>query len=128
MNTRFSKFLNKAKEKNEYWVQKIIRSFTEEVSQIMQQKQITKKILANKLETSPAYITKVMRGNTNFTVESMVKIASSLDMQLHVRLAPKDSDIRWFDVYENLTNSPDYNPSCYTKIDEQTSELTACAI
>ena len=119
MNSRFSKLLEQAKKGNDYWVAKISQDFTEEVSQIMQQKHITKKDLADKLETSPAYITKVMRGNTNFTVESMVKIASSLDMQLHVHLAPKDSDV---------TNSPDYNPSCYTKIDEQTNELTACAI
>ncbi|WP_036218154.1 helix-turn-helix domain-containing protein [Marinospirillum minutulum] len=128
MNSRFSKLLEQAKNGNDYWVAKISQDFTEEVSQIMQQKHITKKDLADKLETSPAYITKVMRGNTNFTVESMVKIANSLDMQLHVHLAPKDSDVRWFDVYENQTNSPDYNPSCYTKIDEQTNELTACAI
>ena len=125
MKSRFTKLLEQAKQGNAYWVEKIIQTFTEEVSQKMRRDNITKKELAERLETSPAYITKVLRGDTNFTVESMVKIANSLDMQVHVHLAPKETNVRWFDVYESQVNvNNSYNPDSYTRIDEQYARLT----
>lgn len=126
MNNRFSKLLEQAKTGDAYWADKIVQIFTEELSQKMQQEKISKKDLAERLGTSPAYVTKVMRGNANFTVETMVKIANSLDMQLHLHLAPKETSVRWFNIFEGHANNiASYDPINYKKIDEKLERITA---
>ncbi|MGL4398710.1 MAG: helix-turn-helix domain-containing protein, partial [Luteolibacter sp.] len=44
--------------------------------------------LADKIGSSPAYITKILRGETNFTLDSMVKIATALGCELTIGLRP----------------------------------------
>ena len=45
---------------------------------MMVEKNITKTDLAKKIGVSKAYITKVLRGEANFTVETMVKFSMAL--------------------------------------------------
>jgi transcriptional regulator with XRE-family HTH domain len=44
--------------------------------------------LAEKIGSSPAYVTKILRGETNFTLDSMVKIATALGCELTIGLRP----------------------------------------
>lgn len=57
--------------------------FTEELISRMKSCGITRSALAEKIGTSPAYITKILRGDTNFTLDSMVKIAHALECELN---------------------------------------------
>lgn len=45
--------------------------------------------LAERLETSRIYISQILQGKTNFTIESLVKISSALDLELTVRMSAK---------------------------------------
>ena len=51
--------------------------------------------LARRLEVSPAYITKVLRGNVNFTLDSMVRLVRGAGgrsvFRLHQRLRRKET-------------------------------------
>ncbi len=49
---------------------------------------LTRSVLAEKIGTSPAYITKFLKGETNFTLDSMVKIAKALKCELAIGLFP----------------------------------------
>lgn len=67
-----------AKEQDEFWTELAILEFTSQLSRLMQEQGISKVELANLLGTSPAYVTKVFRGDANFTMRSMVKLARTL--------------------------------------------------
>jgi len=70
--------------------------FTDSLETLMQRRGINKSELARRIETSPAYITKILRGSTNFTLETMVKLVRALDGELHVRACAKEDQARWF--------------------------------
>ncbi len=62
--------------------------FTEDLVAAMKSSGLTRSALAEKIGTSPAYITKILKGETNFTLDSMVKIAHALNSELTIGLQP----------------------------------------
>jgi transcriptional regulator with XRE-family HTH domain len=62
--------------------------FTEDLVALMKSRGLTRTALAEKIGTSPAYVTKILRGDTNFTLDSMVKIATALGCELTLGLRP----------------------------------------
>ena len=64
--------------------------FTDTLETLMQRRGVNNSELARRIETSPAYITKILRGSTNFTLETMVKLVRALDGELHVRACAKE--------------------------------------
>ena len=62
--------------------------FTEDLVAFMKTRGLTRTALAEKIGSSPAYVTKILRGETNFTLDSMVKIATALDCELTIGLQP----------------------------------------
>jgi transcriptional regulator with XRE-family HTH domain len=48
---------------------------------------VSRSELARRLGTSPAYVTKILRGDTNFTLSSLAKIAEALGSRVELRLA-----------------------------------------
>lgn len=65
--------------------------FTEDLVAFMKTSGLTRTALAEKIGSSPAYITKILRGDTNFTLDSMVKIASALGCELTISMNPLPS-------------------------------------
>jgi transcriptional regulator with XRE-family HTH domain len=82
----FAGLFEKAEERETYLSASIVLEFTEGLYMLMEDNNISRKELANRIGTSPAYITKVLRGNVNFTVDSMVKLAKAVGgtVQVHV--------------------------------------------
>jgi len=72
----------------------------EEIISIMRKKNITRAELARRLGTSPAYITKIFRMNTNFTLESLVKIAHSIGSKISIHFHQPEAKPIWFDLYK----------------------------
>lgn len=52
---------------------------TEDICRIMKAKNMNRSQLAERMQTSSAYITKVLRGNVNLTLLSIAKFAVALD-------------------------------------------------
>jgi len=94
----FKKLFEAARKRLAYHVEGVILEFTEEVASRMEAQGISNAELADRLNASPAYVTKVLRGTTNFTLETMVKIARALDADVRVHLQPQGSKTQWFDV------------------------------
>ena len=97
----FKKLLTEAKQRDRYWVEKAKLNFSIELTNFFKKSGITQTSLAEKLNTSPAYITKVFRGDANFTIETMVKLARSVDGELQIHISPKQSNEQWFDVLKS---------------------------
>ncbi len=82
-----------------YWTEKNILDFTTKLYQLMKYRKVTKKELAQRLGTSQAYITKIFRGNANFTLASMTKLVQALDGKIDVQVVPKEEQVQqWFKV------------------------------
>lgn len=86
-----------------YWLEGAVLSFTEDMLKIMDDQGMSRSELARRIGTSPAYITKILRGSTNFTFESVVKIAMALECEFKPQLKPKVAAVRtsdWLDDFE----------------------------
>lgn len=86
---------------------KYILDFSETVLDILDQKDIKNKnkFLAKKLGASPAYISKLFNGRTNFTVKKLVEIAKAVDYDLVINLRPKLVVVSATPVYTMSVNS-----------------------
>ncbi|OPY14653.1 MAG: helix-turn-helix protein [Syntrophus sp. PtaB.Bin138] len=93
----FIEMIRNTMETDEFWVEKAILEFTSDIYQEMKRQNKTSSDLARILETSPAYITKIFRGNANFTIHSMVKLSRALGCRLHIKVACRDVAVRWPD-------------------------------
>ena len=71
-----------------YWENRAALDFTEAVYQRMTTLGLTKSQLAERLGTSPAYVTKILGGEANFTLKTMVRLARALEAGVAVHLVP----------------------------------------
>jgi len=85
----FKGLINEARGRDTFGVASMILDFTEGLHNIMEANGITRSDLARRLGVSPAYITKVLRGNVNFTVDSMVRLVKAAGGEISVQVAPK---------------------------------------
>ena len=72
--------------------------FTEDLSRLMEEKEVNRAELARRMGTSRAYITKMLGGNANFTLLTMVKLAMALDGAVHIHISDKRAVTRWQDT------------------------------
>lgn len=94
----FKALIAKARERDSYRAAKVTLDFTEDLVRLMEQRGVSNAELAKKIGSSPAYVTKVLRGDTNFTIETMVRFARVLDGELCVHVCRKEDHVRWIDV------------------------------
>jgi transcriptional regulator with XRE-family HTH domain len=64
--------------------------FAVAVDKAIKNKSMTRKEIAEILSTSPAWVTKVLRGDVNLTIESMSKLAQAVGYALSIKLEPKN--------------------------------------
>ena len=91
------------------WFQTIETSRADEVkldfavalAKAIEDRGLSRKEFASLVGVAPARITKVLRGDTNLAIESMDRLATAVDLDLHIHLAKKGSTVRWFDVFSS---------------------------
>ena len=90
-----------------YWEEKSILDFTIDLYNLMKKRGVNRKELAGRLGTSPAYITRVLKGDANFTIKSMVKLVRALDGSLTIHVIPKEENRgTWFHVAGRSQSCP----------------------
>lgn len=132
MNPKQSKILDSLRDTLDYDLANVEMDFTDSLESLMQRRGVNKSDLARRIETSPAYITKILRGSTNFTLETMVKLVRALEGELHVRACAKEDDARWFhairsrpsavnaaNIRRNITNRKQYRISGTLEADDE---------
>jgi len=72
---------------------------------LLERNNVSKSKYASEIKSSPAYVSKVLRGDANLTIDSMVKLADALGHAVHIHLAPKDAVVRWFNIHTGQTAS-----------------------
>jgi len=103
----------------EFLTEEKILEFTERIIAEMDNKSVSKTQLADSLGKSKSFVTKLLKGNANMTLKTMVSVANALGCNLHLDLYPKGFRAHTFSV------SPNFTP---VKIDYDALESTdACA-
>lgn len=91
-------YVTDAKKRDSYWVEATKLQFALALEDRRKAADMTYKALAEKLGSSAAYISKVFRGDSNMTIESMVKLARATGGHLVVRIADSEVDAGHWDI------------------------------
>jgi len=101
------KFYSEAKKREGYWVEHAKSRFAVTVDWLLDFRGLKKKDLADRLGVSRPYISKILRGDANLTIETIGRLAYALDAEATINLRPKESKIKpWlysFDAQKNAS-------------------------
>jgi len=104
-NQTFHELFKSARSELGYKVDGLILEITEQMTERMKVEEISKSELADKIKASAPYITKVLRGETNFTAESIVKISDALNCDVEVKLVPRTKVKGWVELLGRTVES-----------------------
>jgi transcriptional regulator with XRE-family HTH domain len=76
----------------EFILDGILLDINETICSIMEKKGLNRKEFAQKLNVTPAYVTKILRGDPNLTLRSLIKISQALGLSLDVGLKEPEMD------------------------------------
>lgn len=129
MKKTLSQLFNDAKTKNSYWTGRAILEFTSDLYQLMKYRGQTKADMARTLNTSQAYMTKVFKGDVNFTIDSMTRLTRALGGKIHIRVVAENVDVRWIDVIKGeKKQNPGWNVKEFDKSNVEVSTNVSDAI
>lgn len=83
-------FIEESVKDDVYWVERAKLDFARGIELQRRRSGLTYKQVAERIKSSAAYVSKVFRGDSNLTIESMVKLANATNGCLEVRVVPKE--------------------------------------
>lgn len=86
---QFSDLLQRAEQSDAFQIDRLKLEISERIYATMKQQRTSNAELARRLGKSRAYVTKLLRGTTNFTLESLVRIGRALSCEVEFELLPK---------------------------------------
>lgn len=101
MSGSFKKLFSAIEKTLSYKKEKAKLDFTIELQAVIEKKGVTRSDLARRLGKSNAYITQMLRGERNFTIDTMVELADALDSNLANHFSPKgEKTVDWYRVIQ----------------------------
>ena len=85
----FKNKLDSFKDDFEFRLESLILDVTENISKGMINKNINRSELAELLNVSPPAVTKILNGNSNFTLKTLLSLSDALDLDLKVEFKEK---------------------------------------
>ena len=82
VSERFADLIQRAELSDAYQIDRLKVEISERIYNAMNQQGVSNAELARRLGKSRAYVTKLLRGTTNFTLESLVRIGRSLSCEV----------------------------------------------
>ena len=67
----------------------ITQGVNDQIVKIMERRNMSKSQLAQAMGTSQPYISRISKGDVNFSLSSLLKIADALDCELNVKFTKK---------------------------------------
>lgn len=100
-------WMDEMRKSHEYVADNAKLDFAVAIERQLQHQHVARKELASRIDASPAYITKVLRGDGNLTIESMAKISHALDCKLSIHITRSSSQVRWYEVHQGTQKAAD---------------------
>ncbi|WP_299437675.1 helix-turn-helix transcriptional regulator [uncultured Rhodospira sp.] len=91
----FETYAATAKDSPSYQAARLSLDFTESLATRMDALRMTRADLARAIGKSPAYVSKILNGDTNFTLETMAALALAVDGEINLRLCGRDDRVMW---------------------------------
>jgi len=91
---RYRERVRSIEDSPEFLLEVVKLAFAEELCRLMEEQGLSHAQLAERMGTSRAYITRILRTDYNLTAETMVKVARALDARVELSLVPKDAPVR----------------------------------
>jgi transcriptional regulator with XRE-family HTH domain len=98
--TRLSRKVSEALESPEYLMEELVLDLTSEFLDRLQATSTSRAELARRIGVKAPRVTRILQGNDNFTLRTLVQMASALDCRLAFTLAPCGAEVRWLHVYK----------------------------
>lgn len=73
----------------DFRLETLIYKITEKISERMDQKRINRTKFAQLLKISPPAVTKILNGNSNFTLKTLLSIADALELDMQIDFKEK---------------------------------------
>ena len=86
INKKLATYLAERKKTDAYWVESAKLDFAMKLEKQIRLAGLSYAKLAEKIGTSAAYISKVFRGDTNMTIETMVKLSRASGSRLQIEV------------------------------------------
>lgn len=96
---RYAALVERAEKSVAYWSEEPVVEFIDSLCRLMKRRNIKRAELARRLGTSRAYVTKLLSGNANFTLATMVKVAMAVEGALHTHVADKEAIVHWVENF-----------------------------
>ena len=93
LNKKLAEFIVARKQSDSYWVESAKLDFSIEMEKKRKRAGLSYANIAEKIGSSAAYITKVFRGDANFTIESMVKLAKATGGKLDIKIIDENAKV-----------------------------------
>lgn len=87
ISEKLQDFEIESKNNDSYWVEKLKIDFAMQLEKRRRSENLSYSDMAKKIKSSSAYITKVFRGDSNFTIESMVKLVRATGGKIEIRVS-----------------------------------------
>ena len=78
--------------------------FATTIDKAIREKNLTRKDFASSIGASPAWVTKVLRGDVNLTIETMAKLAKAVGWELRVSVSKP--------LEKSVTNTRTFSTQC----------------
>jgi plasmid maintenance system antidote protein VapI len=95
---KYWEFLDRVETSPDYWHEGAILDFTLDLQRRMEEQEISRAELARRMGTSRAYITRLLGGDANFTLMTMVKLSMAVGGALHLHISDQKATTRWVDT------------------------------
>lgn len=95
---RFAELFHKLQQSPTYRIEGLKVEISEQIYLAMQRDDVSNAELARRLGKSRAYVTKILSGNVNFTLETLVAIAEALNYEVKFEMTPKSTLDAWASI------------------------------
>src|SRR5438445_13717253 len=85
----FKEELESARKAFEFRLEKILLQLGEDICRLMRDQSLSRAEVAARLGVSRAYVTKVLNGNPNLTIKTLLKLSDALGRELAIHFVPK---------------------------------------
>jgi transcriptional regulator with XRE-family HTH domain len=115
---RFADLFREIEQSDVYHIEGVKVEIAEQIYLAMKHQSVSNAELARRLGKSRAYVTKLLQGSTNFTLESLTKIARALDCQIDFQFSPRHKASELDELWEAGRRSASHSKVPFRPITE----------
>jgi len=91
----FVQVIDELKQSGELYVEWAKIEIAQQIYSVMKRQNVTKADLARRLGKSRSYITQILQGDANLTIESLIKVSTALNCEFEFKLNKKQVEETW---------------------------------